>query len=61
MGVNLFLLCVGLVICFGGIYFRKVVSGLLGFVWGAVLGGSCFIIYGHFARRSLVCYELSRR
>lgn len=46
MGVNLFLLCVGLVICFGGIYFRKVVSGLLGFVWGAVLGGVVLLFMG---------------
>lgn len=36
--LNVLLLCVGLVICFGGNYNRKVVSGLSGFVWGGILG-----------------------
>lgn len=38
MGLNLMLLCVGLIICFGGIHFRKFVSGLMGLIWGAFLG-----------------------
>ena len=35
MGLNLLLLVVGLVICFGGIYIRKVCSAILGLIWGA--------------------------
>lgn len=38
MGINILLVCVGLVICFGGIYIRKLTSGLLGLIWGAILG-----------------------
>lgn len=38
MGLNMTLLCVGLVICFGGIYFRKFVAGVMGLIWGAFLG-----------------------
>lgn len=37
MGLNFFLLIVGLIICFGGIYFRRLVSGFLGFVWGVAI------------------------
>lgn len=37
MGLNLLLLVVGLVICFGGIYIRKVCSAILGLIWGALL------------------------
>lgn len=36
MGSNLLLLVVGLVICFGGIYIRKVCSAILGLIWGAL-------------------------
>ena len=36
MGLNLLLLVVGLVICFGGIYIRKVCSAILGLIWGAL-------------------------
>lgn len=38
MGVNIILIIAGLIICFGGIYFKKFVSGLLGLFWGAVIG-----------------------
>lgn len=38
MELNMTLLCVGLVICFGGIYFRKFVAGVMGLIWGAFLG-----------------------
>lgn len=36
MGLNFILIILGLVICFGGIYFRRVCSGILGFVWGVI-------------------------
>lgn len=36
MGVNILLLVVGLVICFGGIYIRKVCSAALGLIWGSI-------------------------
>ena len=38
MGFNFLLLCIGLLICFGGIYFRKVCAVLTGAFWGALLG-----------------------
>lgn len=38
MELNLLLVCVGLVICFGGIYFRKICAGIMGLIWGALLG-----------------------
>lgn len=38
MEINLALICVGLVICFGGIYIKKFTSGLMGLVWGAIMG-----------------------
>ena len=37
MGLNLILMILGLIICFGGIYFRRVCSGILGFLCG-ILG-----------------------
>lgn len=37
MLLNLILFCVGLIICFGGIYIRKVVSRMLDLVWGPLL------------------------
>lgn len=43
MGLNLILVIVGLIICFGGIYLRRVCSGILGFVCG-VLGALAFAI-----------------
>ena len=36
MGLNFLLLVVGLVICFGGIYIRKVCSAALGLIWGSI-------------------------
>ena len=30
------LIIVGLIICFGGIYFKRVCAGILGFIWGAL-------------------------
>lgn len=36
MGLNYIIIILGLVICFGGIYFRRVCSGILGFVWGVI-------------------------
>lgn len=38
MGESFVLFCVGLIICFGGIYFRKIVVGLIGLIWGIILG-----------------------
>lgn len=38
MELNLLLVCVGLVICFGGIYFRKICAGIMGLIWGALMG-----------------------
>lgn len=38
MEINLLLICVGLIICFGGIYIRKFTSGLMGLIWGAIMG-----------------------
>lgn len=32
------LIVVGLIICFGGLYIRKVVSGIMGFIWGITVG-----------------------
>lgn len=32
------LIVIGLIICFGGIYIRKVVSGMIGFIWGLTAG-----------------------
>ena len=36
MGLNFILLIVGLIVCFGSIYIRKVCSALLGLIWGAL-------------------------
>lgn len=44
MGLNFLLVVIGLIICFGGIYFRKVCAALLGLVWGAVLGIALIIV-----------------
>ena len=38
MGLNLIMMCIGLVICFGATYIRKVVAGIMGAIWGALLG-----------------------
>lgn len=38
MEFNLLLVCVGLIICFGGIYFRKICAGIMGLIWGALTG-----------------------
>lgn len=32
------LIVIGLIICFGGIYIRKIVSGIMGFIWGLTAG-----------------------
>ena len=37
MAVNFIFIIIGLTICFGGIYFRRFFSGIIGFVWGALL------------------------
>lgn len=44
MELNLLMVCVGLVICFGGIYFRKICAGIMGLVWGALIGVVTVII-----------------
>jgi hypothetical protein len=36
MTLNLLLLIAGLIICFGGIYIRRLCSAILGLVWGAL-------------------------
>lgn len=36
MGLNFVFIILGLVICFGGIYFKRVCSGILGFIWGVI-------------------------
>lgn len=38
MGVNFVALCVGLIICFGGIYLKKLCAAILGFIWGIFAG-----------------------
>lgn len=38
MGANLILLCVGIIICFGGIRFKRLFSAITGAAWGALLG-----------------------
>jgi hypothetical protein len=43
MGLNLVLLVLGLLICFGGIYFRRLCSGILGLICG-VLGAFAFVL-----------------
>lgn len=43
MGLNLILMIVGLIICFGGIYLRRVCSGILGLLCG-VLGAFVFAL-----------------
>ena len=43
MSANIIMLIVGLIICFGGIYFRRLCSGIMGFIWGA-LGALVLII-----------------
>lgn len=35
--VNFIMLVLGLTICFGGIYLRRICSGILGFIWGILL------------------------
>ena len=35
---NLIVTGIGLVICFGGIYIRKFVAGVMGLIWGALVG-----------------------
>ena len=44
MGLNLLLIAVGLIICFGGIYLRKVCSAFLGLVWGALCSFAVILI-----------------
>lgn len=34
--MNIFLIIVGLVICFGGIYFRRICAGIMGLTWGSL-------------------------
>lgn len=36
--LDLLLICVGLFICFGGIYFQRIIAGINGFIWGVILG-----------------------
>lgn len=43
MGINIILVIVGLVICFGGIYLRRICSGFLGLICG-VLGAFAFAL-----------------
>ena len=44
MGINLLLVAIGLTICFGGIYLRKVCSAFLGLVWGALCSFAVILI-----------------
>ncbi|MGN0465503.1 MAG: zinc ribbon domain-containing protein [Lachnospiraceae bacterium] len=46
MGLNLILICVGLIICFGGIYIRKICAGVTGFSWGILLGAVVSLMIG---------------
>lgn len=45
--VNLVLIIVGLIICLGGIYFKKAVAGLVGMVSGMELGAilTLFLVF----------------
>jgi hypothetical protein len=46
MLLNIVLIAVGLAICFGGIYLKKVVTCLTGLSWGAVLGAGIAALLG---------------
>ena len=38
MAINWLAVCIGLIICFGGIYLKKTVSALIGASFGGILG-----------------------
>lgn len=38
MILNFSVMCIGLIICFGGIYFKRVIAAMTGLVWGSLLG-----------------------
>ena len=42
--INILLIVLGLIVCFGGIYFRKPVAAIAGFVNGLFLGGIVLVI-----------------
>ncbi len=44
--MNIVMIIVGLIICFGGIYIRKVCSAFLGFIWGALASFLVALIIG---------------
>ena len=46
MELNFIMLCIGLVICFGGTYIRKAVAGIMGAIWGALLGRLILFLSG---------------
>ncbi|GHU48385.1 hypothetical protein FACS1894200_05340 [Spirochaetia bacterium] len=46
MLLNIVVIVVGLAICFGGIYLKKVVAFLTGLSWGAVLGAGIALLLG---------------
>lgn len=43
MGINLILVVVGLVICFGGLYLRKVCAAFIGLLWG-IIASAVFLL-----------------
>lgn len=46
MEFNFIMMCIGLVICFGAVYIRKVVAGIVGAIWGALLGLLILLLSG---------------
>lgn len=44
VAINIVLLVIGLSMCFGGIYFRKLFAGLMGFCWSLSLGSLLAIL-----------------
>lgn len=44
--LNLIIICIGLIICFGGVYIRKICAGITGFSWGISLGAVVSVMIG---------------
>ncbi len=47
--LNLIIICIGLIICFGGVYIRKICAGITGFFWGISLGVVVSVMIGGIA------------
>ena len=51
--LNLIVTCIGLLICFGGIYWKRFISGLTGFVWGVLIGFIIAFVQVEFYRQHM--------